>query len=188
MNYFAWLPMKITQSSINTYKQTGLKRCLERNCLRTFAILEIDSKVASGFFLCHIKPTQYVTCQKWRKIRSRFLPAIAAIIIMSIKRSTVEATPQGSCKAVNCLSFLDEVVFFMRNRLAKVEVSLRFVCCAWSVSTGRIPSTCKTLQNVDHSVKLTRTSMKVKRLHMLKRLPVTINLNDVDCIFSYFEM
>ena len=73
MNYFAWLPMKITQSSINTYKQTGLKRCLERNCLKTFAILEIDSKVASGFFFRHIKPTEYVTCKKWRKIRSRFL-------------------------------------------------------------------------------------------------------------------
>lgn len=75
---------------------------------------------------------------------------------------TVEAIPLESCKEVNFQSFLDEVVFFMRNQSAKVEISLRFVCCAWPVTTGWIPSTCKTLHNVDHSVKPTHTSMKVK--------------------------
>lgn len=50
--------MKISHSSsINTYKQIGLlKRCLEHR--KTFAILEIDGKVASGIFLRHVKPLE----------------------------------------------------------------------------------------------------------------------------------
>lgn len=50
--------MKISHSSsINTYKQIGLlKRSLEHR--KTFAILEIDGKVASGIFLRHVKPLE----------------------------------------------------------------------------------------------------------------------------------
>lgn len=54
--------MKISHSSsINTYKQIGLlKRCLEQSLehRKTFAILEIDGKVASGIFLRHVKPLE----------------------------------------------------------------------------------------------------------------------------------
>ena len=58
---------------------------------------------------------------------------IPAAIVMSIVPSAEEKIPLKMVKAVNDQSILDEVVFFISNRLAKVEISLRFVCCAPSL-------------------------------------------------------
>lgn len=66
--------------------------------------------------------------------------------MMSIRivPSTKEAIPLDMVKAVNDQSRLDEVVFFISNRLWTFH-NLRFVCCARSLQLAKFQVPAKSL-------------------------------------------